>query len=57
MWMGGQEKIENAKRYMKENSFSVRDGKVLRPSKGTTRKKEAERVGEKKQMFRKRMGC
>lgn len=54
--MGGKEKIENAKRYMKENSFTVRDGKVFTPSNGTTRKKGHKRIGERKQMFRQWMG-
>ena len=37
--MGGKEKIENAKRYTKENSFSVRNGKVFSLRKGTIIKK------------------
>ena len=49
---GWKEKIENVKRYMKENSFSVKDGKVFRPGKGTSGKKGAKRIGERKQMFR-----
>lgn len=54
MCMRGNEKIEFARRYMmKENSCRARElEKFLDLGKGTTRGKEAKRVGENKQMFR-----